>query len=198
MLAGERLAKLTLQLVVVIIGSLLIVLLVVPLLGPGWHLLHGDFISYGGWGIPVPKGFYVEESREGPTMWKLTLGSGIPFFDASYGHISFYGLSGVSPARQPFDYDRDYSQFDRVVTQEANKSGYRFEAKRSTPVGKTSGYCLEYTRSVNLKHEVRGQSLLRCAVQSSPAVLFYEGDPRYIPDVFTMLQGVSLDAGTSH
>jgi hypothetical protein len=65
-----------------------IVLLVIPLLGPGGHLLHGDFISYGGWRVPVPKGFYVGKSKMGPAMWKHTLG--IPLFNAPYGHISLY------------------------------------------------------------------------------------------------------------
>lgn len=189
-------AKLTLQLLGVFTGAFLVPLLVVPLLGPGWHLLHGDFISYGGWRIPVPKGFSVKSSQEGPNIWKMTLG--IPIFDAPYGHISIYGLTGSSSVRQPFDYDRDYSRFEGAVTQEAHQSGYLFESKRTTPVGKNSGYCLEFTRSVDLKHPVLGQSRLMCAVESSTAVLYYEGDPRYISDVFTVLQGMSLEVSNGH
>ena len=97
-----------LRLIAVFIGVLLVTLLIVPLLGPGWRLLHGDFISYEGWKIPVPKGFYVRNSQKGPSMWKQTFG--IPFFDTSYGHISLFNLS---PAQQPFAYDSDYSRFEK-------------------------------------------------------------------------------------
>jgi hypothetical protein len=185
----EKIAALTLRLLVVFIGGLLLVLLLVPLLGPGWHLLHGDSISAGGWKIPVPKRFYATETSEGPVMWKYAFG--IPFFKAPYGHIKIYGLSSVHPARQPFAYDRDYSRFERGVTQEAIQSGYRLERKSATQVGANSGYCLEFTRSTGLTHPVLGRSQLRCAIENSTAVLFYEGDPRYIPDVFTTLQGMS-------
>ena len=183
--------KLMLRLLGVFIGALLIALFMVPLLGPGWHLIHGDFISYGGWRVPVPKGFYVRKSQQGPTMWKQTFG--IPFFDASYGHISLYSRS---PAQQPFAYDRDYSRFEERVTQEASQSGYKLTSKRTISVSKNTGYCLEFMR---VSGEPR--SLLRCTVESSAVVLFYEGDPRYISDVFTALQGMSLESnavGSAH
>jgi hypothetical protein len=177
------------RLLVVFIGGLLLVLLLVPLLGPGWHLLHGDFISVGGWKIPVPKGFYATETSEGPVMWKYAFG--VPFFDAPHGHISVFGLSSVNEAPKPFAYNTDYSRFEKGVTQEAAQSGYRLEWTREIRVGAGSGYCLQFTRSGDGTHEVRGRSLLRCAIEGSAAVLFYEGDPRYIPDVFTILQGMS-------
>ncbi|SRR5712692_253626 len=116
----DKLAKLVLRLLGVFIGGFLIVLLMVPLLGPCWHLMFGDAISYAGWRVPVPKGFYVRKSQKGPTMWKQSLG--IPLFDVSYGHISLYS---VGPAQQPFTYDRDYSRFEKGVTQEAIQSGYQ-------------------------------------------------------------------------
>jgi hypothetical protein len=192
----NRRAKLALQILGAFIAAILIPLLVVPLLGPGWHLLHGDFISYAGWSIPVPKGFSEKNSQAGLDMWKLTLG--IPIFDAAYGHISIYGTSSLSPTRQPFNYERDYSRVETVVTQEAHQSGYRFESKRTTAVGKTGGYCLEYTRSVSIKHEVRGRSLLRCVIEDSVVAVYYEGDPRYVSDVFAMLQGMSFEVNKGH
>jgi RHS repeat-associated protein len=117
----------------------------------------------------------------GPAMWKHNLG--IPLFNVPYGHISLY----MQPDQQPFAYDRDYSRFEKGVTQEASQSGFRLELKRTISVGKNSGYCLEFTR---LSSEPR--SLVRCVVENSVVVLFYEGDPRYISDVFAALQGMSL------
>jgi len=189
---GNKLAKQMLLLTGAFIVGLLIVLLLVPLLGPGWHLLHGDSISYGGWSIPVPRGFSVKRAPGGPVMWKFALG--VPFFDAPYGHISLYGLG--KPARQPFEYDRDYSRFEKGVTQQAVESGYRFESKRTTSVGKNSGYCFEFTRPLDLKHPISGRSLLRCAVEGSSVVLFFEGDPRYIPDVLATFQRMSPESQT--
>jgi len=178
--------RLMLRLLAIFVGVLLIALLVVALLGPGWHLLHGDFISYGGWRIPVPKGFYAGKSQMGPTMWKHSLG--IPLFNVPYGHISLYSR----PDQQPFAYDRDYSRFEKGVTQEASQSGYQLNSKRTISAGKNSGYCLEFRR---LSGEP--QSLVRCAVDNSVVMLFYEGDPRYISDVFTALQGMSLESTKS-
>jgi len=174
--------KLLFRLGAVLIGAFLIFLLIVPLLGPCWHLLYGDAISYEGWRVPVPRGFYVRNSQNGPTMWKQTFGT--PFFSTSYGHISLYN----HPNQQPFAYDRDYSRFERGVTEVAAQSGYRFESEHTVPVGRNSAYCLEFTRSVG------EPSLLRCAVENSVVVLFYEGDPRYIPNVFTTLQGMSQES----
>ncbi len=134
----------------------------VPLLGPCWHLMFGDAISYAGWRVPVPKGFYVRKSQKGPTMWKQSLG--IPLFDVSYGHISLYS---VGPAQQPFTCDRDYSRFEKGVTQEATQSGYQLLAKRTASVGKSSGYCLEFARA-----GVEPRSLVRCAIENSVVVLF--------------------------
>jgi hypothetical protein len=165
------------------VGAYLILLLVIPLLGPGWHLLHGDFISYGGWRIPVPRGFYVGKSQMGPTMWKHTLGA--PLLNVPYRHISLYSR----PDQQPFAFDRDYSRFEKGVTQEASRSGYHLKAKRTVSVGKNSASCLEFTRSSG-----EPRSLLRCVVENSVLVLFYEGDPGYIPDVFATLQGMSLQS----
>ena len=176
--------SLMLQLLGVLIGVLLIALLIVPLVGPGWHLLHGDFIVYEGWRVPVPKGFYVGKSQMGPTMWKHTLGT--PLFNVPYGHISLFSRP------HPFACDRDYSRFEKGVTQSAGQSGYQLESKRTISVGKNSGYCLEFTR---LSGEPR--SLVRCVVENSVVVLFYEGDPRYISDFFAALQGMSLESNKS-
>lgn len=179
----NKMANLMLQLLTVFIGALLILLLVIPLLGPIWHLLHGNFVSYGVWRIPVPSSFYVRKSEKGPTMWKHTFGA--PFFATSYGHISLFSLS---PDQLPFAHDRDYFRFEKRVTQEAGQYGYQLESQRTISVGKDSAYCLAFMRPAN-----EPRSLVRCVVENSVMVLFYEGDPRYIPDVFSALHGMSLE-----
>jgi hypothetical protein len=159
-------------------------LLIFTVLGPCWHLMFGDAISYEGWKVPVPKGFYVQKSEKAPTMWKHTLGS--PLFNVPYGHISLFSLG---PAQPPFAYERDYSRFEKGVTQDASQSGYQLKAKRSTMVGKNPAYCLEFARPA-----VEPRSLVRCAVENSVVVLFYEGDPKYVPDALTTLQGMSPES----
>jgi hypothetical protein len=185
MLASKaKLTTLAVRLLGVVIGALLIVLVVVPLLGPCWHLLYGDAISFQGWTLPVPKGFYVRKSRNGPVMWKQTFG--VPFFNASYGHISFF----LRPPKQPFSFERDYIQFKNGLAQDANEKGYKLTSERTVSVGKEPAYCLEFRRS-----SPEPGSLLRCAVESSAIVIFYEGDPRYVRDVFATLQRMSADSG---
>ena len=60
----SKIANRIFQYLGVFVGVLLIFLLVVPLLGPCWHLVHGDFIFLDGWKVPVPKGFYVTKDQE--------------------------------------------------------------------------------------------------------------------------------------
>jgi hypothetical protein len=84
----SKLTKLVIRLLAIFIGALLTILIAVPLLGPCWHLLHGDAISFGGWRVPVPKGFYARKSETATVMWKQSLG--IPFFNVPYGHISLF------------------------------------------------------------------------------------------------------------
>src|SRR5467141_4334772 len=174
-------SKLMLRLFAVFLGVILLVLLVIPLLGPCWHLLYGDAISYADWKVPVPSGFYVRKSQEGLTMWKESFG--IPFFNAPYGHISLFHR----PPQQPFSFDRDYVRFKQELTQDAAEKGYELKEERTAQVGKTSGYCLEFTRSP------QPRELLRCAVENSVVVFFYEGDQRYIPAALSALQGMSLE-----
>jgi hypothetical protein len=175
MLKGR--SKLMLRLLAVFVGVILIVLLVIPLIGPCWHLLYGDAISYAGWKVPVPRGFYVRKSQEGPTMWKESFG--IPFFNAPYGHISLFRRPS------PFSFDSDYARFKQGLIQDAIEKGYELKGERTAQVGKNSGYCLEFTRSP------KSLSLLRCAVENSGVALFYEGDTQYIPDALSALRGMS-------
>jgi hypothetical protein len=176
-----RIAKLFLRIISVALGTWLITLLAIPLFGSAWHILHGDFISYQGWKIPVPKGFYVRNSHTEPTMWKHSIGS--PFFSAPYGHISLFNR----PNQQPFVYQRDYSNFEKNLTDDARRSGYKIDGMRTTSVGNQPAYCLQFTRSSD-----ESQLLLRCVIENSPVALFYEGSPRYAPDAFAALRGMSL------
>src|SRR5258708_28714928 len=177
MIATKDASKLMRRLLEVLLGVILLGLPGIPVLGLCWHLLYGDSILYGGWKVSVPKGFYVRKFQEGPTMWKESFG--IPFFNAPYGHISLFHRP-----QPPFSFDRDYAGFKQGLTQDAIEKGYELKAERTAQVGKNSGYCLEFTRSPEPR------SLLRCAVENSGVVLFYEGDSRYIPDALSALQGM--------
>jgi hypothetical protein len=179
--------RLAFQLLGVFIGVLLIMLLIVPLLGPAWHLLHGDFIFLDGWKIPVPKGFYLTKDQENRAMWKLTLG--IPFFNVPYGHMSFYHLR---PTPQPFVFERDYTRFRKAAMQEADHSGHHLNSEHTVSTEKVSGYCLDFTQPAG-----QSRSLVRCAIEHSSFFLFYEGDPRYVPDVFAILRGMSFESTES-
>jgi len=180
-MAISKIAKLFLQFVSVALGTSLIVLIAIPRLGSGWHIIHGDFIFYQGWKIPVPSGFYVQSAGTEPTMWKHSIGS--PFFSAPYGHISFF----TRPNRQSFVYQRDYSRFEKNLTQDANRSGYKIDSMQTIPVGDHPAYCLQFSRSSD-----EPQLLLRCVIENSPVAIFYEGSSRYAPDAFATLHGMSL------
>lgn len=147
----------------------------------GWHLFHQNSISYAGWLIPVPKRFYATQARGVPSIW--TLSPGAPAFYLPYGRLSFYSLE---PSQRPLARDRDYSAFDENLTQAASESGHRFKSRKTLAFGDKSAYCLAFTRE-------KKQPLLleRCLVENSKISVFYEGDPRYLPDLFNILRGMS-------
>jgi hypothetical protein len=182
---GARLTKLVIRLLVIFIGAVLGVLVVVPLLGPGWHLLHGDAISFEGWRVPVPKGFYVRKSGTAAAMWKLSFG--IPFLSVPYGHVSLFRR----PAQEAFSFDKDYARFKSELTQDASERMHRLKSERTVSAGNRHAYCLEFTRPAP-----NAGSLVRCAVEDSTLALFYEGDPRYVSDVFAILQVIHPENGS--
>jgi hypothetical protein len=173
-----KLRKLSLRLLASAAGAILIVLSLVPFLGRGWHLFYGNDISYEGWTVPVPAGFYVRGSHTGPTMWKETFG--MPFLRMPYGHISLFHRS-----QQLFLADEDYLQFKKGLTQDAAEEGYQPTSEVTIPTAIGSAYCLGFARS-----EGEPLALERCAVRGTGLVLFYEGDPRFTPAFFGMLKGM--------
>jgi hypothetical protein len=155
-------------------------------LSTGWHLLHGNSISYAGWKIPVPRGYYARQNRGVPFIWTLSLGA--PVFRSQYGRLSFYSWQG--PAH-PFSRDKDYPGFEESVSQAAAESGHQLKSRRTISLGDKSVYCLEFARETR-----QPRSLVRCAVEKSIIYPFYEGDPRYLPDMFTIFQGMSPERFT--
>jgi hypothetical protein len=47
------------------------------------------------------------------------------------------------------------------------------------PVGNTSAYCAEFNRLETREPS----SLVRCALEDRNLYIFFEGDPRYVPDL---------------
>jgi len=161
-------------------AGMILVLAAVPLLAPVWHLWHGDSISWQGWKISVPKGFCAR-SDQNPTLWKFAFGA--PFLNLSYGHISLFHR----PTGQlPFEFGRDFGHFAASVTEVAKQDGYRFASKKTLKVGDTTAHCLEFESEVD-----SSRALLRCAIEDSLVVIFYEGASRYVPDFLSVLEGMS-------
>ena len=165
----------------VVLGVWVLLLLLIPLFGPIWHFFNGSSISYEQWRFPVPEGFYVRMSLAGPMMWRPTLG--VPFFNAPYGHISVFHVPGN---RQHFVFTSDFQSFSDAISDEAGRSGYLFKSNHFVNIDRIAVYCLEFSRPTE-----RPRFLVRCRVENAPIALFYEGDDRYLPDFFSMLEGIS-------
>lgn len=159
-------------------------LLAVPFFGFGWHVFHKDYISYGGWKIPVPKSYYVRLGERGPAIWKLSLG--LPFFDAPFSHVSFF-------SSKPFVGTSDAERFFQAVSETASEDGYRFKAKHIVSIGTKTAFCYEFARS-----EKQPRSLMRCATENDNIFPFFEGDARYIPELFSILSGMSQEPVTEN
>jgi hypothetical protein len=178
----NRFLRFVLKLVAIFIGVYAFLLLFVPLLGFGWHLLHGNYISHNGWRIPIPEGYYVTNEPHGPAIWKLTLGA--PRFEVPFAHVSFY-----TRQTHPFKASVDYAPFEESMTRNAADSGHHFKERRVIPVGNGSAYCVEFSRE-----KKQPRSLVRCAVEDSNMYIFFEGDSRYLPDLTNTLREMSLEA----
>jgi hypothetical protein len=173
--------KLALKYVALFIGVYAFLLLFVPLLGFGWHLFHGNYISHHGWRITVPKGYYVTNEPHGPAFWKLTLGA--PHFEVPFAHVSFY-----TSGNRPFKAATDYSRFEDSQIRNALESGYHFKQRAVLPIGNRSAYCVELDRE-----KKQPRSVVRCAVEESNMYILFEGDPRYIPELARTLQEMFIE-----
>jgi hypothetical protein len=158
----------------------LVLLFLIPFLGYGWHLLHGSYISYAGWKIPVPRIYFATKEIEGPALWRLSLG--MPTFEAPYAHVNFFS----SPHQ--FKTATDYAKFEGSLTKQAKECGYQFKGKSIVPTANTSAYCIEFSRQSK-----EPRSLVRCAVENMGIYAFYEGDSRYVPDLLNILRQMSLE-----
>jgi hypothetical protein len=169
----------------IFIAAICGVLLVVPFFGFGWHVFHATYISYAGWKIPVPKGYYVRQGEKGPAIWKLSFGA--PFFDAPFSHVSFFS------AKKPFAGTSDTERFFQAVSETATEDGYQFKAQRIVSIGTKTASCFEFARSGK-----QPRSLMRCATENDNIFSFFEGDARYIPELFSTLSGMSQETATEN
>ena len=160
---------------------LVFLLCVVPFLGYGWHLLHGDTISYKGWKILVPKSYMVRNGAEGPVLWRHSFG--VPWFHVPYAYVSFF-----SSAHQ-FQASTDYTKFEQSMSESAGESGHQLKNRNVMSTGDTTAYCIEFTR-----YGKEPRALVRCAVQGEKIYAFFEGSPRYIPDLFNILKQMTPKA----
>jgi hypothetical protein len=177
--------KVLLKCVALFVSAYAFFLLFVPLLGFGWHLLHGNFISYHGWRIPVPRGYYVTNEPHGPAFWKLSLGA--PRFEVPFAHVSFYNLH-----KHLFKATADYAAFEENMTRNAAESGHHVKQRRVLPIGNRSAYCVEFARE-----QRQPRSLLRCAVEDSSIYIFFEGDARCLPELARTLQEMFIETPSS-
>ena len=176
-----RFVKLLVKYAALSVSVYAILLLFVPLLGFGWHLLHGNSISHHGWRITVPKSYYVTNAPHGPAIWKLTLG--IPHFEVPFAQVAFY-----SSGTHLFKSATDCAPFEESISRNATESGYHFRQRSVLPIGSRSAYCVELDRE-----KKQPRSVVRCAVEESNMYIFFEGDARYIPDLITMLKEMYIE-----
>lgn len=170
-----------LMLLTIFVAVMCLFFLVVPFLGFGWHMLHRNYISDAGWKIPIPKHYYVRQQERGPTVWKPSFGA--PLFDVPFSHISFFSRK---PGAEIFMGTGDSARFEQAISETATQNGYQLKSKHIVPIGNKNATCLEFERVGK-----QPKSLVRCAAEDANVYPFFEGDVRYIPELFAMLKGMS-------
>ncbi|MDR3562658.1 MAG: hypothetical protein P4N59_14650 [Negativicutes bacterium] len=179
-----RTVRVSLKLLGIFIATICVFLLVVPFLGYGWHLFHRNYISYAGWKIPVPKDYLVMAGTKSPSIMKLSLGE--PYFGAPYSHVSFFGHK---PGGGEFKGSRDSVLFEESMSESAAKEGFRPKSKHIVAVGDKVASCLEFERNGK-----QPRSLVYCAVENAHIFPHFEGDAQYIPEFFSILNGMSQES----
>ena len=159
-------------------GIPLVMILLVPLIGPMWHLFYGDFVTYHQWKIRVPSDFYVRQYPDGPFLWKYTIG--FPFWRSRYAMI------GVTDLPHPFEYEEDYQNFTTGADLAAQDQGYKFLSTQKVSIGKSMGFCHEYGLSRDPT-----KSFAQCAIEHTDLLLGYRGHTKYIPILLSTLQSIS-------
>ncbi len=145
-----------------------------PALAFTWHLFHQSSFVYRELTIPVPRHSYVTYTASGPSI--LTLSAGAPFFNRPYGSIF------VTKTVRPFYREKNYPGFVEAMKQVASHSGHQFVASRTVTLGDRSAFCLEFVRQPK-----QPLVLVDCAIDGSDIFVSYEGDSRYVSDVFDTL-----------
>jgi hypothetical protein len=169
-------------------GAVILLIAATLLLGPGWHLMHGNYVSYEGWQISVPRGFFVTHNRGAATIWKVLPGQGL--LDLPYAQISLHYESEDKP---PFSYAKNYDRSGyAVMATIANPGGYKLTGQPMVPAGGTTVYCWELSRSAK-----QPGSSVWCAMGGSRLYVSYFGSLRYLPDFYGVLKGMTLERAPS-
>lgn len=172
--------RLILAITIAFMGGYILLLLTVPFLGVGWHLIHGNFIESSGCRIPVPKQFYVSANAEQPTMWKHTLG--IPLLKRPFGMI---GIRPRSPATS-FEFANDFDNSSKRMIAVARQEGLTLRSNRLISTGAGNAYCFEFSNT-----DARSEVTVRCALDDTPLLMIYGGDERFSADFYLSVKGVS-------
>jgi hypothetical protein len=181
-------ARLLLMLSGVFVAAICGFLLAVPFFGFGWHVLHADYISWAGWKIPVPKDYFVRQDEKGSAIWKLSFGT--PYSTHRSVMSAFFSLKSGDKA---FVGTSDTAQCLQAVSETATENGYQFKAKHIVSVGTKTASCFEFGRSGK-----QPRSLVRCATENGNIFPFFEGDAKYVPELFTTLRGMSQESVTAN
>ena len=112
----------------------------------------------------------------------MKLSLGVPFLDVPYSLISF--SSGRS-----FKASRDLAPFEDAMSETAAKEGFQLKSKHIVAFGDKVASCLEFERSGR-----QPRSLVQCAAEGTNIYSFFEGDARYISELFVILKGMSQES----
>ena len=159
----------------------LIAFLSVPLLGYGWHVIHGNFIDYQEWQIPVPKGFFVNGMPEHLSMSRYTLG--VPVLNRPFGFIGIV----INPSGKPFKFEGDIEDSSRKMIAVGLSDGYTFYSKRTLLTKLNTAYCFEF-----YKEQTPSSVLVRCAIDGSTLLFTFLGDKRFSADFYTVVAGFEV------
>jgi hypothetical protein len=144
------------------------------LMAPLWHATHGNSLALGGWSVPIPTSYW----RFGNHQVFFVYSYGAPIFrKEEYGSISaqIHQVSGVVTEQR----------ITAAVMREAAVEGYVLEGRKTVQSAATTTYCFQF---IDRSHPAA--VVVRCVASSGELYVFFEGNRRFVGDVYEVVNGL--------
>jgi hypothetical protein len=142
-------------------------------MGPLWHAYHGNSVTVANWRLQIPKRY----SGFGHNSY-FTFSFGAPFFNKSYGHISFFSHEVSASLSQ--------QRIEAAVVSAAESDGYLLKDRKTIQTDHGPNYCFQFTERLQ-----PSRVAVRCVSSLGELWIFFQGDRQLSDTVYDVVRGTN-------